>query len=343
MSILSILDPSPVFVHQTPRDALDATRALAQAADRFGYRSLWVQEHHNLPGFAGTAPEVQIADLAARTERLTLGSGGVMLANYAPLKVAETFSMLSALFPGRIELGVGRASGADPRTTAALLGPGAEAFPQMLRLLMDWLLDSSGVRPLPADHRAHGIHANPPAPCPDLWLLTSSTPSAAFAGAMGLKLAFADFLSPGGAASALAAYHAAFEASDFTHRPHAAIGLSALCAETEAEARRRASPAAAWRLNLGQGRGAPFAPPETAERLLADRARDAGDSAVAPPLTGAAGDVAEQLARLAEDTGADEFFLIGLTDPIAARIESYGLLMETWQALKRSAETPPDT
>ena len=333
MAVLSILDPSPVFAHRTAADALAATRALAEAADNLGYRSFWVQEHHNLASFAGTAPEVQIADLAARTDRLILGSGGVMLANYSPLKVAETFSMLSALYPGRIELGLGRASGADPRTTAALLGPGADAFPQMLRLLMDWLLDSAGTRPLPADHRARGIHANPPAPCPDLWLLTSSSQSAAFAGAMGLKLAFADFLSPGGAGPAIDAYHAAFEASDFAHRPHAAIGLSALCAETEAEARRLASPAAAWSLNLGQGRGAPFAAPEVAVELLAGQPQTTPAQAQSRALAGAAADVAEQLAETAEKTRADEFFLIGLTDPVTARVESYGLLMEAWQGL----------
>lgn len=200
---LSVLDPSPIFKNRSAADALNETRALAQAVDEMGYRAYWVQEHHNAASFAGTTPEILMADLAARTSRITLGSGGIMLPNYSPLKVAEWGSTLSALYPGRIEIGLGRATGADPRTSAALLGPGAQAFPQMLHLLMDWMLDASGDVPLPTDHRAAGIAANPPAQRAGLWMLCSSPESAAFAGAMGLKLAFADFLNPGGAKAAL--------------------------------------------------------------------------------------------------------------------------------------------
>jgi luciferase family oxidoreductase group 1 len=158
---LSILDPSPLFEGQTAADAFANTLALAEALDGRGWRSLWVQEHHNARSFAGAAPEVLIAALTQRTQHLKLGSGGVMLPNYSPLKVAEQFCALEALAPGRIELGVGRATGADPRTSAALLGPGAQAFPTMLRMLMDWMLDASGEAPLPDGHRATGIHVGP--------------------------------------------------------------------------------------------------------------------------------------------------------------------------------------
>jgi len=209
---LSVLDPTPIRTGQTAREALAETRELAVLADRLGYCRYWVQEHHNTPSFAGTAPEILIADLAARTSRIRIGAGGVMLPNYSPLKVAEQFMTLSALQGERIDLGIGRATGADPRTSAALLGPGAHAFPTMFQLLKDWLLEASGT-PLPDDHRAAGIHARPSAGLPELWLLASSSESAAFAGAMGVRLAFAEFLSPTGAAEAVAAYRAAFTPS----------------------------------------------------------------------------------------------------------------------------------
>ncbi|MEL6957220.1 MAG: MsnO8 family LLM class oxidoreductase, partial [Pseudomonadota bacterium] len=125
--ILSVLDPAPIFEGRTAQNALADTRDLAVACDELGYSSYWVQEHHNTPCFASVAPEILMADLAARTQSITLGAGGVLLPNYSPLKVAEQFSTLSALYPGRIELGLGRATGADPRTSAALLGPGAQA------------------------------------------------------------------------------------------------------------------------------------------------------------------------------------------------------------------------
>ena len=210
MSIkLSILDPSPIVSGHSAAEALNRTRELALAADEMDYRSFWVQEHHNTESFAGTAPEIMMADLASRTKRLQLGSGGIMLPNYSPLKVAEISTTLSALYPGRIEIGLGRATGADPRASAALLGPGADNFPQMLRMLLDWVLDASDEVPLPPDHRARGISSRPKAAKPDIWVLCSSPSSAAFIGAMGLKLAFADFLNPGLASAALSAYREA--------------------------------------------------------------------------------------------------------------------------------------
>ena len=202
---LSVLDPSPIFEGKSGADAFSDTIALAQRAEALGYRSYWVQEHHNAPCFASVAPEILIAALGARTSTIRLGSGGVMLPNYSPLKIAEQFAALETLYPGRIELGLGRATGADPRASAALLGPGANEFPQMLRLLLDWLLDTSA-----------GTKTIQRASC--LWHQSQfrraidqmsgccrlQSQSAAFAGQMGLKLAFADFLSPGGAEPALA-------------------------------------------------------------------------------------------------------------------------------------------
>ncbi|NBC20685.1 MAG: MsnO8 family LLM class oxidoreductase [Alphaproteobacteria bacterium] len=329
---LSVLDPSPVFAGRTAQEALGETRALAEAADSLGYRAFWVQEHHNAPSFAGTAPEILIADLAARTSRLMIGSGGVMLANYSPLKVAEQFTTLSALYPGRIELGLGRATGADPRTSAALLGPGSEAFPQMLRMLIDWLQDASGEVPLPDNHRARGIHARPAGARPDVWLLASSPESAAFAGAMGLKLAFAEFLNPGGSTDALKAYREAFEPSLIAPEPHAGVALVTLAAPTREEARRLGAPAAAWNIKRAQGRFAPF-PGETETAAILDEAGPAAvDYARARSLSGTGADVAAGLGEIARSAGADEFFLLTIAPSVETRIDSLRRIADAWDS-----------
>jgi luciferase family oxidoreductase group 1 len=326
---LSILDPSPIFRGRTAADALNETRALAAAADQMSFRAYWVQEHHNASSFAGTAPEILIADLAARTQRITLGSGGIMLPNYSPLKVAEWGQTLAQLYPDRIEIGLGRATGADPRASAALLGPGAQNFPAMLRMLMDWMLDASGQHRLGTDHRAHGIAANPGGPHADLWMLCSSPASAAFAGQMGVKLAFADFLNPGGATAALAAYHDAFEPSPFCAQPHAAIGLVVLAAETEAEAETLAAPIRAWSLARGTGQFQPYLSTTEAVTYLAD-------APLQPPQRGIVGtglSVARQLLELSREARAQEVFLLSITDHIETRINSYRLIEQAMAAL----------
>lgn len=323
---LSILDPSPILAGHSAAEALNSTRELALAADEMGYRSFWVQEHHNTESFAGTAPEIMMADLASRTRRIKIGAGGIMLPNYSPLKIAEISTTLSALYPDRVEIGLGRATGADPRTSAALLGPGADNFPQMLRMLLDWVLDASDEIPLPPDHRARGISARPRAKRPDIWVLCSSPPSAAFIGAMGLKLAFADFLNPGLATETLTAYRDAFTPSPFAQTPYAAIGLTALTAKTKAQAETLASTMTAWSAARAQGAGGPFLPVEQARRQLA--------AAPAAPtrsgIIGEAHDVADQLRQLADDSGANELFILGVTETLQDRINSYQFLHEAW-------------
>ncbi|MEL6857765.1 MAG: MsnO8 family LLM class oxidoreductase [Pseudomonadota bacterium] len=326
---LSILDPSPIFQGRSAADALNETRALAKAADQMSYRSYWVQEHHNAASFAGTTPELLMADLAARTTRLSFGSGGIMLPNYSPLKVAEWGQTLSQLAPGRIEIGLGRATGADPRASAALLGPGAQNFPAMLRMLMDWMLDASGETTLAEDHRARGIAANPSGPRPDLWMLCSSPGSAAFSGQMGVKLAFADFLNPGGAGEALAAYHNAFEPSPFCAEPYAGIGLVVLAAETDAEAQRLAAPIRAWALGRATGQFRPYLSTDAALTYLAE-------APLEPPQRGIVGSgetVAAQLVKTAKTARANEVFLLSITDSLETRIDSYRRIESAMMAL----------
>ncbi|MEM9668766.1 MAG: LLM class flavin-dependent oxidoreductase [Pseudomonadota bacterium] len=325
---LSVLDPSPIFEGRSARDAFEETRQLAEAADRLGYRSYWVQEHHNSPSFAGTAPEVLIADLAARTSRIKVGSGGVMLPNYSPLKIAEQFAALSALHPGRIELGLGRATGADPRASAALLGPGAREFPQMLNLLLGWLLDTSGEQSIRQGHPAFGIYANPQGNRPDVWMLSSSPQSAAFAGAMGLKLAFADFLSPGGAAAAIAAYRDAFKPSAFAGKPHAAIGLVALAANTAEEAARLSSTLRAWSIGLSFRQGAPFQTVEKAVETLEQADQKLIEAAANRAIIGDLSTVCGKLRDVAKETTADEIFILSVAETTEARIRSYELILD---------------
>jgi luciferase family oxidoreductase group 1 len=260
-----------------------------------------------------------------------------MLPNYSPLKVAEWGQTLNQLYPGRIEIGLGRATGADPRTSAALLGPGAQNFPAMIRMLMDWMFDASGEAPLPDDHRARGIAANPPGDHADLWMLCSSPGSAAFAGQMGLKLAFADFLNPGGAKAALSAYFAAFEPSPVCAAPYAGIGLVTLAADTDEEAQRLAAPIKAWSLGRQTGQFHPY--------LSTEQALAALDQApLLPPergIIGAADTVARSLLETATDTGANELFLLTITDHVETRIRSYALIESALAALSAESAAPP--
>lgn len=326
--VLSILDPSPLFTGQDARHALADSLALAETLDGTAWRAIWVQEHHNTKSFAGTAPEVLIAALSQRTKHLAIGAGGVMLPNYSPLKVAEQFCALEALAPGRVELGLGRATGADPRTSAALLGPGAETFPTMLQLLLDWLLDASGEVPIPDDHRARGIHVGPRGSRPDVWMLCSSPQSAAFAGAMGLKLAFADFLAPGGAGAALAAYRDAFRPSAFAAQPHAAVGLSALAVETEADIPRTAAPLRAWAATRGTGEASAFLPETEALKVVSALPPDVAAMVEQRGIVGTAPEVAKRLSGFATQHGADELFVLTVTERLEDRIRSYQLIAE---------------
>jgi luciferase family oxidoreductase group 1 len=251
---LSILDQSPVGSGRTPADALAETQELARLADRLGYRRYWLAEHHNTEALAGPAPEVLIPLVAAATERIRVGSGGVMLSHYSPLKVAETFRVLHALFPGRIDLGIGRAPGSDRRTALALAQgqpQPIERFPQQLADLAAFLQDD-----LPVGHPFSGVRATPiTAGAPELWLLGSSGESAAFAAALGCAFSFAHFINPqpGAAGAVLQGYRESFQPSPALSAPRASLAVRALCAETEAEARRLSASFALMRLRFEQG------------------------------------------------------------------------------------------
>ncbi len=267
---LSVLDLVPVRSDQTSADAVAASVRLARVADELGYARYWVAEHHNMPAVAATNPPVLIGLLAGATERIRVGSGGVMLPNHAPLVVAEQFALLEAAFPGRIDLGVGRAPGTDQVTAWALRHQGpADAddtvnrFPEILDNLQA-MMEPGGVAVTIAGRR-HALHATPAASsAPPLWLLGSSDYAARLAAERGLPYVFAHHFSGEGTAAALAAYRNGFVASETLQRPRTFLTVNAVVAETTREADRLALPQLLTMLKLRTGA------PLTAQQLVED-------------------------------------------------------------------------
>ena len=245
---LSVLDLVPVRDGQTTGDALAATRSLARVADDLGFRRYWLAEHHNMPAVAATNPPVLIAMVAAATERIRVGSGGVMLPNHAPLVVAEQFALLEAAHPGRIDLGIGRAPGTDPVTSYALRhGAGGvtddavEQFPSYVDNILTMM--SPGGAGLQVNGRLHALNATPAGPSvASVWLLGSSDYSARLAAAKGLPYVFAHHFSGRGTAEALELYRSGYQPSELYPEPRTFLTVNAVVAETADEARRRALP-----------------------------------------------------------------------------------------------------
>ncbi len=258
---LSVVDQSPVRAGGTAADALQETIALAVATETMGYQRYWIAEHHNLPNFASTSPEVLIGQIAARTRRIRVGSGGVMLSHYSALKVAENFRLLETLYPGRIDLGVGRAPGSDPLTAAALAYPGrprdVNQYPQQVLDLVGYLSGS-----LPSDHPFKAVNPGPgDFTTPEVWLLGSATESAYMAAVFGLPFSYAQFFGVGTqhGPAIVENYRQNFRPSAILSEPQVNVAVHVLCAETEAEARRIASSRNLAKLKtaLGQRGGVP--------------------------------------------------------------------------------------
>src|SRR5688572_1153460 len=228
---LSVLDLAPVGAGSDAAHALRASLALVQEAERLGYHRYWVAEHHNMPGIASSAPAVLIAHLASITERIRLGSGGVMLPNHAPLVIAEQFGMLEALHPGRIDLGIGRAPGTDPRTAAALRRTQHLAEPDLPEQLGELYGFFNGT--FPPDHPYREITAVPArGNQPAIWLLGSSDYSARLAGLLGLPFSFAHHFAAAGTLAALDVYRRSFRPSAALAEPYVMLGVAVLCADT---------------------------------------------------------------------------------------------------------------
>ena len=333
---LSVLDQSPVAEGSTGSAALANTIDLARLADELGYHRYWVAEHHGGPSLAGPSPEVLIGPIAAATEHLRVGSGGVMLPHYSPLKVAESFSVLAGLFPGRIDLGIGRAAGTDPTTTFALQRdrrtPSPDDFPQHLAELLAYYEGG-----FPADHPFVSLpRVLPGRPeQPEPWLLGSSPQSAIWAAQLGLPYAFADFINPDGAEIA-ALYRERFEPSSWLAEPRVAVAAWSVCAETGAEAERLASSSRMTLSLLRRGRLVPVPPPEKALRFLAEQGQ-ASDPAGRRGVIGDPAAVRAGLERVAAAYGAEEAIVVTITYDHAARRRSYELIADAFGGLGREA------
>ncbi len=323
---LSVLDQSAAASGQSQDVSIRQTLALATQCEAWGYHRFWVSEHHSHPSIVGTAPEVLMAAIAARTTRIRLGSAGVMLPHYAPLKVAEQFRVLDALAPGRIDLGVGRAPGSDGRT-AQLLNSDRHAsdnFPQQVMELQAWVTG----QPLPAGHPGHGVFAYPSGPTsPDVWMLGSSDYGAQLAAHLSLPYAFAYFITDGqGADHALNLYRANFRATEASPKPRATVCVWALAADTEDEAWRLFQSRARWKLDRNTGRIGALLPPDQAVRDYTPSEQVAFAEMRANALVGSAPQVADKLRRLADRLQVDEVVIITWTHEPAAQARSYELL-----------------
>jgi luciferase family oxidoreductase group 1 len=326
---LSVLDQSPVAEGATGSDALRNTIDLARLTDRLGYHRYWVAEHHGGLTLAGPSPEVLVGPIAAATSRLRVGSGGVMLPHYSPLKVAQSFSVLAGLFPGRIDLGIGRAAGTDPMTTLALQRDRRQAapddFPDQLAELLAYFDDS-----FPDGHAlARYVATLPGRPeQPELWLLGSSPQSAIWAGELGLPYAFADFINPQGAEIAQL-YRDRFRPSDRLSAPRAAVAVWALAADTGDEARRLAASSKMTFRLLRQGRLIPVPPPDKALRFLETQG-EAPPGARRRSITGEAATVRAGVEEVAAQYRAEEAIVVTITYAHAARRRSYELIADAF-------------
>ena len=326
---LSVLDQSPIPEGLTGGDALRNTLDLAQLTERLGYHRYWVAEHHGGPMLAGAAPEVVISAVAGATQSMRVGSGGVMLPHYSPFKVAEVFSILAALYPGRIDLGLGRASGTDPLTTFALQRDRRQAspddFPQQLAELLGYL-DGT----LPEDHpfaRLAGMLPGGPAR-PEPWLLGSSPQSAIWAAQLDLPYAFADFINPGGAE--IAALYRSQLATEHPGRPNrTAVAVWALAADTDEEAEHLATSSRMTLRLLREGTLIPVPPPEQAAEWLHKHHRpNQGSLPGRRAVIGSPEKVRAGIEAVAEEYLADEVIVVTITYDHGARRRSYELIAE---------------
>jgi luciferase family oxidoreductase group 1 len=325
---LSVLDQSTAAKARPEDEAIRDTLALALHCDALGYHRYWVSEHHNSDSIVGTAPEVLIAAIAATTRRIRVGSAGVMLPHYSPLKVAEQFRVLEAIAPGRIDLGVGRAPGSD-RLTAFALNPdaanAAEQFPQQVVDLYAWVTGT----PLADDHPFKAIRAHPRGTThPELWILGSSDYGARLAAHFGLPYAFAYFFSEGrGVEEALRLYRDNYRPSPRFPHPVATICIWALAADTDEEARHLATTREFWRIGFEKGLRASLVSPEEAIRHPyneVERARI--EDMRRRAFVGKADVVAAALKEEARRLALDELVIVTWTYDAAPRHRSYELL-----------------
>jgi luciferase family oxidoreductase group 1 len=323
---LSILDQSPVIQGHDARRAILETLALARRAEALGYYRYWLAEHHAIAALADPCPDVLLARLGAETTRLRIGTGGVLLPYYSAFRTAEAFRMLEALYPGRIDLGVGRAPGGDARTAQAVAGggfPDAEQFPQQV-----WELGAHLAGRLPPGHPYARVRLQPEvSTSPEIWLLGSSDYSGALAAQLGMAFAFAHFINPRGGDEVMQAYREHFRPGhELT--PRTIVCTFAICGEDDADAERLAQPIDLRRLHMALNIDAPVPAPDAAAGhpyTAAEREYVAGQRARA--VIGGPRRVRQELEAMARRYGADEVMVLTITGDYAARAQSYERLI----------------
>ena len=323
---LAVLDQSVSLAGSSEDAAIRDTLSLAEHCERLGYSRFWLSEHHGLPTIVGSAPEILMAAIAARTATIRIGSAGVMLPHYSALKVAEQFRVLEALAPGRIDLGVGRAPGGDMRTARALnpnAAVAAEDFPVQVRDLQAWT--SAG--------RHAGITAHPLGPhAPEIWILGSSDYGAQLAAHFGLPYAFAYFFTDGvGAEQALALYRRLYQPSERHPEPQATLCIWALVAASDDEARHLSLSRDRWRIDRGRGVLGPLQSPDEIARRGFDAAEEQGLASMrARAFVGSPQTVRDKIVRLAETFALDEVVINTWAHDPAVRRTSYALLADVF-------------
>jgi luciferase family oxidoreductase group 1 len=332
MPVLSILDLAHVPEGSTPSDALRNSLDLAQHAEEWGYNRFWLAEHHNMIGIASAATSVAIAHVAGGTKTIRVGAGGIMLPNHSPLVIAEQFGTLDALFPGRIDLGVGRAPGTDQRTLRALRRDpmSADTFPQdvlELQALLGPLQPDQVIQAVP------GTDSNVP-----IWILGSSLFGAQFAGMLGLPYAFASHFAPNALLSALQAYRQRFQPSAQLDKPYAMVGVNVIAADTDEEALRLFTSAQQAFTNMFRGTRGKLQPPiDDIETYWTPHEKAQAMSMLACSFVGSAQTVREGLEGFIEQTGADELIVASAIYDHAARLRSYEILKDVRESMKKAA------
>jgi len=335
MSIqLSVLDQTPIRRGSTAPEALQESIQLAKLTDQLGYTRYWLSEHHNINTLAGAAPEVFIARLASETKRIRFGSGGIMLPNHSTLKVAENFRLLEALYPGRIDLGIGRAPGGD-RLTASLLNPTNKFDPQ------DYIQQIVDLKAFLSDDRDvhEKVIAIPSIDTkPELWMLTSSGESAYIAAHFGMAVSFAQFISPVGGAEAIRAYRERFKPSEELHEPKASVGIFVFCSESEEKVTRMQTIMDYRLISLEKGKIDMTPSYEEASvysysasewsRVQYNRQR---------MVVGNPDEVKNKLTRLVSSLGVDEIVVATFSEKFEDRMKSYELLADAFQISSKKA------
>lgn len=324
---LSVLDQSPIPDGSTAAKAFSHTVTLAQEVEKLGYTRFWVSEHHNSVSLAGSSPEILISHIAAKTERMRVGSGGVMLPHYSPYKVAENFRVLEALYPNRIDLGVGRAPGGMPIATRALQEGkmvSLDQYPEQIADVAMYLHDQ-----VPENHHYANLKATPVIPTsPDMWLLGSSGESAKIAAQQGASFAFAQFINGYGGPEVMEAYKKQFQPSYLGDKPKSIVAIFVICGETTEEAEKIASSLDLSILLLEQGKRTTGTPSiETAQnysysaydlfRIKENRQR---------MIVGDPSSVKEQIVNLSKAYNTDEFMIVTITHRFEDKLNSYRLL-----------------